>query len=71
VNLLKRRLGAFNGEEVGVIMEEEEVEGGGGAIFLILLSNLFFLIPTLIPKELDFLSSFSINHHLCSNMTYI
>jgi len=39
--------GAMNGDEFGVVVEEEKVGGGGN--FLILLTNLFFLIPTLIP----------------------
>jgi len=41
---LKRRVGAFNGEEVGVVMEEEEVEGARERIFFILLSNLDHLM---------------------------
>jgi len=71
MNLLKRRVVAFNRKEVGMVMKEEELEAGGRGILFFLLCNFFFLIAMLIPKESDFLSSFSVNHHLCSNMTNI
>jgi len=63
--------GLMNGEQFGVVMEEEKVEEGGGGNFLILLANLFFLIPTLIPKDSYFLSYLFVYHRLCSNMAYI